>query len=32
VLKDAVTLYCKWRKARDFGKKRIEEFKGKRTN
>lgn len=30
VLKDAVVLYCKWRKARDFGRKRVLDFKGKR--
>ena len=30
VLKDAVVLYCKWRKARDFGKKRILDFRGQR--
>ena len=23
VLKDVVTLYCKWKKARDFGKRKI---------
>ena len=28
VLKDAVTLYCKWKKARDFGKKRILDYVG----
>lgn len=26
VLKDVVTLYCKWKKARDFGKKKIIEY------
>ena len=30
VLKDAVTLYCKWKKARDFGKKRILDYVGER--
>lgn len=28
VLKDVVLLYCKWKKARDFGKKRIRDFTG----
>ena len=31
VLKDAVVLYCKWRKAKDFGKKRILDFRGQRS-
>jgi hypothetical protein len=26
VLKDAVLLYCKWRKARDFGKRKVLEW------
>lgn len=30
VLKDAVTLYCKWKKARDFGKKRVLDYVGER--
>jgi hypothetical protein len=30
VLKDAVVLYCKWKKARDFGKKKIMDYKGPR--
>ncbi|KUJ07485.1 uncharacterized protein LY89DRAFT_536616, partial [Mollisia scopiformis] len=29
VLKDAVVLYCKWKKARDFGKRRVLDFVGK---
>ncbi|KAM3075996.1 hypothetical protein ACMFMF_005341 [Clarireedia jacksonii] len=28
VLKDFVLLYCKWKKARDFGKKRVRDFVG----
>jgi hypothetical protein len=28
VLKDVVMLYCKWKKARDFGKKRIRDYVG----
>lgn len=27
VLKDVVTLYCKWKKARDFGKRKIVDYK-----
>lgn len=30
VLKDVVTLYCKWRKARDFGKRKVVDWVGKR--
>lgn len=30
VLKDAVVLYCKWKKARDFGKRRVLDFVGGR--
>jgi hypothetical protein len=30
VLKDALVLYCKWKKARDFGKKRVLDYVGKR--
>ncbi|KAN0116943.1 hypothetical protein V8E51_002920 [Hyaloscypha variabilis] len=30
VLKDVVTLYCKWRKARDFGKRKVLDFVGKK--
>lgn len=30
VLKDAITLYCKWKKARDFGKKKVLDYVGKR--
>lgn len=30
VLKDAVVLYCKWKRARDFGKKRVLDFVGQR--
>ena len=30
VLKDVVTLYCKWRKARDFGKRKIVDYIGER--
>ena len=30
VLKDVVTLYCKWKKARDFGKRRIVDYVGHR--
>ncbi|KAG4032131.1 hypothetical protein MFRU_007g00450 [Monilinia fructicola] len=29
VLKDVVVLYCKWKKARDFGRKRVIDFVGK---
>ncbi len=32
VLKDVVTLYCKWKKARDFGKRRVLDWRGKRGN
>jgi hypothetical protein len=32
VLKDVITLYCKWRKARDFGRRRVLDFVGKRKN
>merc|ERR1712225_233345 len=28
VLKDMVTLYCKWRKARDFGKRKVLDYVG----
>ncbi|RDL42158.1 uncharacterized protein BP5553_02137 [Venustampulla echinocandica] len=28
VLKDVVTLYCKWKKARDFGKRRVLDYVG----
>ena len=31
VLKDVVTLYCKWRKARDFGKRKVLDFVGKKN-
>lgn len=31
VLKDAILLYCKWKKARDFGKKRVLDYVGKRS-
>jgi hypothetical protein len=30
VLKDAVVLYCKWKKARDFGKRKVVDWPGKR--
>jgi hypothetical protein len=30
VLKDAVVLYCKWKKARDFGKRRVRDWEGRR--
>jgi hypothetical protein len=30
VLKDVVTLYCKWRKARDFGRRKVLDYVGKR--
>ncbi len=30
VLKDMITLYCKWRKARDFGKRKVLDYVGKR--
>lgn len=30
LLKDAIVLYCKWKKARDFGKKKILDYVGKR--
>lgn len=30
VLKDVVTLYCKWKKARDFGKRRVLDWRGKK--
>ncbi|KAK0104907.1 hypothetical protein ONS95_005171 [Cadophora gregata] len=30
VLKDMVTLYCKWRKARDFGKRKVMDYMGKK--
>lgn len=29
VLKDVVVLYCKWKKARDFGKKKVIDFSSK---
>ena len=29
VLKDVVTLYCKWKKAKDFGKRRVLDYVGK---
>jgi hypothetical protein len=32
VLKDAVTLYCKWKKARDFGKKKVLDYVGVRRH
>jgi hypothetical protein len=32
VLKDVVTLYCKWKKARDFGKRRVFNWRGKKRN
>jgi len=32
VLKDVVTLYCKWRKAKDFGKRKIIDYVGKKGN
>jgi hypothetical protein len=32
VLKDVVTLYCKWKKARDFGKRRVLDWRGKRKS
>lgn len=32
VLKDAVTLYCKWKKARDFGKKKVLDYVGERRH
>lgn len=32
LLKDAFTLYCKWKKARDFGKRIIIDYKGKRNS
>ncbi|KAG0649788.1 Membrane-associated RING finger 5, partial [Hyphodiscus hymeniophilus] len=32
VLKDAITLYCKWKKARDFGKKKILDYVGERKH
>jgi len=28
VLKDALVLYCKWKKARDFGKMKILDYVG----
>lgn len=31
VIKDALLLYCKWKKARDFGKKRVLDYVGKRN-
>jgi hypothetical protein len=31
VLKDAVVLYCKWKKARDFGKRKVLDFTGERV-
>ena len=30
VLKDAVVLYCKWKKAKDFGKRRVRDWEGRR--
>ena len=30
VLKDVITLYCKWKKARDFGKRKVLDYVGKR--
>ncbi|KAH7403728.1 hypothetical protein BKA64DRAFT_722410 [Cadophora sp. MPI-SDFR-AT-0126] len=30
VLKDMVTLYCKWRKAKDFGKRKVLDYVGKK--
>jgi hypothetical protein len=30
VLKDAITLYCKWKKAKDFGKKKVLDYVGER--
>jgi hypothetical protein len=30
VLKDVVTLYCKWRKAKDFGKRKVMDYVGKK--
>lgn len=30
VLKDVVTLYCKWRKAKDFGKRKVLDYVGKK--
>jgi hypothetical protein len=32
VLKDAIVLYCKWKKARDFGKKKVLDYVGKRRD
>ncbi|KAI9644600.1 hypothetical protein NHQ30_006621 [Ciborinia camelliae] len=32
VLKDMVVLYCKWKKARDFGKKKVLDFGGRGEN
>lgn len=32
VLKDAIVLYCKWRKAKDFGKKKVLDYVGKRSS
>jgi hypothetical protein len=32
VLKDVVTLYCKWRKAKDFGKRKVIDYVGKKGN
>jgi hypothetical protein len=32
VLKDVVTLYCKWRKAKDFGKRKVMDYVGKKRN
>jgi hypothetical protein len=32
VLKDAITLYCKWKKARDFGKKKVLDYVGERRH
>jgi len=27
-----VTLYCKWRKAKDFGKRKVMDYVGKKRN
>lgn len=32
VLKDVVTLYCKWKKARDFGKRKVMNYVGERRS
>jgi hypothetical protein len=31
VFKDALLLYCKWKKARDFGKKKVLDYVGRRN-